>query len=337
MSTIKDVAQYTGLSIATISKYLNGGNVLEENRARIANAIEHLDYRVNLTARSLKTRRTMTVGTLLPSLNVPFFSTICEDIERNLRPYGYSLTLCSYYDDPAEELAKLHQLLKLNTDSILLVPQYITKADICAIRELRERETPLVLMDRYIPDFECDRVLVDNISATYTAIEQLITSGHRRIGLIIGPVDVTTAHERLLGYERVLHDYAIPVDPQLVCTGDYSMGAGHKAMNRLFDMENPPTAVMSTNHEMTMGAITAAYERKKRIPDDISFIGYDEIQLTKVLNPPVSIVLQPVKEIAKRAAELLLLRMRGDYTSFPQIQRLKAELIPRQSVKQLVG
>lgn len=336
MSTIKDVAQYTGLSIATISKYINGGNVLESNRTLIAEAIDALDYKVNQAARSLKTRRTMTVGTLLPSLNVPFFSGICSMIEEHLKKEGYSIIMCSYYEDPAEELEKLRFLIDQNVDGILLVPQYISAEDIGSIRELREYKTPLVLIDRLIPGFDCDRVLADNSGATYNAVEQFIINGHKRIGFIIGPTEVSTAYERRLGYERVLADYSIPLDPELIRVGDYSIGSGYNAMMELMDMPSPPTAVMGTNHEMTMGAITVALERNMRIPDDVSFIGYDEIQLTKFLNPPVSIVIQPMADIARFSAEILLQRMQGDYTSFPQVLRLKTKFLAHDSIGKLV-
>ncbi len=335
MSTIKDIAQYTGLSIATISKYINGGNVLERNRGRIAEAIDALDYKVNLAARILKTRRTMIVGVLLPSLTVPFFSMICAKIEELLKKEGYSIILCSYYDDREEELEKLRFLLNQSVDGILLVPQYISGGDINAFSELRERKTPLVLMDRSIPGCECDRVLADNSNATYGAVEQFVVNGHKRIGIIIGPPEISTAYERRLGYERVHHDYAIPVDPALIRVGDYSIGSGYSAMSDLLNMPNPPTAVIGTNHEMTMGAITYAYERKMRIPDDISFIGYDEIQLTKIINPPMTIVLQPIQKIAELCAKTLLKRMQGDDGSFPLVYRLKTNLLMHESIKRI--
>lgn len=335
MSTIKDIAKYTGLSIATISKYINGGNVLESNRALISEAINALDYRVNLAARTLKTRRTTIVGVLLPSLTVPFFSHICSMIEGYLKKEGYSIILCSYYDDPVEEIEKIKFLIHQNVDGIILAPQYLTESDINAIKELREREIPMVLMDRYIPGYECDRVLTDNSNATYNAVEQFIINGHRRIGIIIGPPDISTAYERRLGYERVHCDYSIPVDPALIRIGDYSIGSGYGAMTELLDMENPPTAVIGTNHEMTMGAVACTYERKMHIPNDISFIGYDEIQLTQIINPPLTIVMQPTQDIAKHTAEILLKRMQGDDSSFPQVHRFKTTLLLHESIRSL--
>ena len=335
MSTIKDIAQYTGLSIATISKYINGGSVLESNRTLISEAIGVLDYKVNLAARVLKTRRSMIVGILLPSLNVPFFSTICAKIEELFKREGYSIILCSYYEDPKEELEKLRFLITQSVDGIILVPQHIRAEDMNAFREFRERRTPLVLMDRSIPDFECDRVLADNSNATYNAVEQFVMNGHKRIGIIIGPPELSTAYERRIGYERVQHDYAIPVDPALIRIGDYSISSGYSAMSDLLNMDNPPTAVIGTNHEMTMGAITYAYERKMHIPDDISFIGYDEIQLTKIINPPITIVMQPIQEIAELCVQTLLKRLQGDDASFPLVHRLKTSLLMHESIKNI--
>jgi len=335
MSTIKDIAKYTGLSIATVSKYINGGNVQECNAVLIAEAISVLDYRVNLAARALKTHRTMIVGVLLPMLTTPFFSSICAVIEGYLKKEGYSIIVCGYYDDPKEEMEKLRFLINQNVDGILLVPQFISAGEINEIKEIREHKIPFVLMDRYIQDYECDRVLVDNSSATYGAVEQFIINGHRRIGIIIGPPDISTAYERRLGYERVHQDYSIPIDSSLICVGDYSIGSGYKAMSELMDMTEPPTAVIGTNHEMTMGAITLAYERNLHIPNDISFIGYDEIQLTRIMNPPITVVMQPIAEIAKYTAEILAMRLRGDDSSYPQVYRLKTELLVHESIRNL--
>jgi len=324
MATIKDVAQHTGLSIATISKYLNGGNVLEENRKRIGEAIETLDYKVNHAARSLKTNKTMTVGVLLPSLATPFFSLICADIEQLLRVHGYSMIVCSYHDDPAEELRKLQFLQTLNIDGIVLAPTGVTA------EELLDLKTPIVLMDRSIPGL--DSVVTDNITAVHSAVEELIIHGHRRIGIIVGPLTVTTAFERKLGYERAFADYNLPVDESLIRVGEYDIASGYQEMMALLSMHPPPTAVMASSHDITVGAIMAAYERKLNIPDDISFVGYDEEQITKVFNPPVTTVLQPLGEIAQNVTDLLLRRMSGDDKGHPQLIRLKTTLLRHQSI-----
>jgi len=335
LTTIKDVAKDTGLSVATISKYMNGGNVLEENRIVIVEAIEKLNYKVNHAARALKTNRTKTIGVLLTSVNAPFFSNICETMEALLKEEGFSVIFCSYYENPQEELNKIGFLLDQGVDGIVLVPQYINDNDMLQFEKITNRITPLVLLDRAIPDYDCDRILADNSIATYTAIEQFVINGHRRIGFIMGPPEISTAHERKIGYERVLVDYSIAHDNELIRVGDYSIGSGYKAMNDLLDLDTPPTAVMGTNYEMTMGAITAVFERKMKIPQDISFIGYDEIQLTKILNPPIATVLQPMEELARSTVEILLKRISGDYSSYPTVQRLKTTFVMKESISKI--
>lgn len=332
MSTIKDVAKYTGLSISTISKYINGGNVLEENKALIDNAILTLDFKVNQAARSLKTSKTMTVGALLPTLSVSFFSCILSTVEEYLQREGYSMIVCSYNNDAELEMSKLKFLVEKQVDGIILVPERLDAAAVNAISEIRERKTPLVLMDRSILGLEYDRVLVDNSGISYAAVEHFIVNGHRRIGLMMGPQDISTAYERMLGYQRVLADYSIPLDYSLMQLGDYSFESGYRMFCDLMDMQVPPTAIFATNCDMTLGAITAAYERKLKIPRDVSFIGYDEIQLTRVINPPITIVVQPMDLIAKNTASILLQRMREDYTSFPTVTRLKGDLLLYESV-----
>lgn len=332
MSTIKDVAKFTGLSISTISKYINGGNVLDENKALIDNAILTLDFKVNQAARSLKTSKTMTVGALLPTLSVSFFSGILSNIEEYLQREGYSMIICNYNNDEELEMRKLKFLIEKQVDGIILVPERLDATAVNAISEIRERKTPLVLMDRSIQGLEYDRVLVDNSGISYAAVEHLIVNGHRRIGLMMGPQDISTAYERMLGYQRVLADYSIPIDHSLMQLGDYSFESGYRMFSDLMDLQVPPTAIFATNSDMTLGAITAAYERKLKIPQDVSFIGYDEIQLTRVINPPITIVVQPMELIAKNTASILLQRMHEDYSSFPTVSRLKGDLLLYESV-----
>lgn len=327
MSTIKDVAKYTGLSISTISKYLNGGNVLDENKALIDEAVGKLNYRVNHLARSLKTNKTRTVGILIPSLSSAFFSRIISVIEATLIKGGYDSVICSFNFDPALEMEKLKFLINKNVDGIILIPEGIAAEELNSIPAIREKQIPLILLDRYIGYFECDTVLADNINASYTAVESLITKGHKRVGIIVGPGDVSTAYERTVGYKRVHQDYSLPEEESLIKVGDYSLESGYRLFNELLDMQDPPSAVFVTNYDMMLGAITCANERKIRIPDELAFIGYDNIELSRIINPPINIVVQPMDQIGESAAKVLLKRMKGDYSSFPLMIRHKSRLL----------
>ncbi len=331
-ATMKDVARKSGLSIATISKYINGGNVLEENRAVIDKAIKELGFEVNEIARGLKTNKTMTIGLLIPSLENIFFTSIVSNIESVLIKNGYSTIICDYKEDKKLEKQKLDFLVKKMVDGIITMPM---GCDLEVINSVITRNIPVVLIDRALKGVECDTVLVDNLNASYNAVEQLIILGHKRIGIICGPGDIYTAQERLKGYERVHEDYDMTIDSELIKKGDYQVESGYSLLLELIKMKEPPTAVLVTNYEMTLGAVMAINESDIKVPDDISFIGFDNLQLAKVVKPPLSIVVQPVKQIGEVAANMILRRLKGDNSNFPSMIRLKTELILKDSVKKI--
>ena len=323
MSTIKDIARETGLSLATISKYMNGGHVLDENRRKIDEAIEKLDYKVNYFARGLKTNRSMTVGVLLPTIASPFFGRVVAALDQELRAGGYNSIVCSYDFDPERELEKLRFLVSNNVDGIIFVPEHISAAALSAAAG----ETPVILMDRAIPDFEGDVVVADNLNAIYTAVESLFREHHRRIGIIVGPQDISTAYERMVGYRRVLEDYHIPVDEDLIRVGNYDLESGYRLFNELLDLPEPPTAICVTNYDMTIGAITAAHERGVALPEEVGFIGFDNIDLCAIVTPPLPIVEQPMDEMGRTAARIMLRRLGGSKDP-PELFRLKSRLNP---------
>lgn len=331
--TIKDVAKETGLSIATISKYLNGGNVLEENRSAIDGAVEKLGYKVNALARGLKTNRTMTVGVLIPDLKNIFCMTIISSLENNLMQNGYGTIVCDYAQRADLESGKLGFLLDKQVDGVIMLP---SGTELPELEGLAARGIPVILIDRALDCPRCDTVLVDNLNASYGAVERLITCGHRRIGIICGPEGVFTARERYLGYARVLGDYGMVVDEALVKKGDYGMQSGHRLFNELLDAKEPPTALFVTNYEMTLGAVMAANERNIRFPSDLSFIGFDNLQMAQVLKPRLTIVTQPMEQIGETAANIMLRRLRGDTGNFPAMVRLKTTLVEGESVGECI-
>lgn len=327
--TIKDVAKETGLSIATISKYINGGNVLECNREKIQNAIDNLGYKVNEMARGLKTNKSKVIGVLIPSLNNIFFTSIISSIEDVLMNKGYGIIICDYKQSSELEKEKLQFLINKGVDGIVLIPSGSEKEE---VKELIDNNIPVVLIDRMIQDIDCDIVLGDNLNASYEAVQEFISRGHRRIGVIVGPKGMYTAEQRLKGYYRVHEDYSLSLDKSLIKYGNYKIDSGYTLFKELMDLENPPSAIYITNYEMTLGAIMAINERKIELPKDISLIGFDNIDLVKVINPPLSVIMQPMEQIGNMAAEVLLKRLDEDYSNFPSVNRVKAEIIITESV-----
>jgi LacI family transcriptional regulator len=328
-TTIKDVAKRTGLSLATISKYLNGGNVLSENRIKIEDAINELNFKVNAMARGLKTNKTMTIGVLIPDFKQIFCTTIASNIENILLQQGYSSIICDYREDLEIEKQKLQFLIDKAIDGLIIMP---LGGDEDIIYELMKKELPIVIIDRALKDLKFDTVLIDNMNASYGAVEQLITRGHRRIGIITGPGSVYTAAERLKGYCRAHEDYSMPIDQDLIKFGNNKISGGHELMLQFLDLDNPPTAVFVTNYEMTVGAVMAINERNIIVPEQLSVIGFDSFELSKVVKPTLSVVYQPLEKIGEVSAELILKRVKGDFTGFPVLQRLKTEMVISESV-----
>ena len=327
MATIKDVAKHTGLSLATISKYLNGGNVRVDNRAAIDEAVRALGYSVNRSAQSLKTNRTHIVGVVMPTLSIPFFGSMYSALDRTFREAGYT-TLVASYDFLRElELEKIRMFVSNNVDGIVLIPECATADELTALTAAQGRRVPTLLIDRTIADFPCDNVVIDNLNATYSAVELLINQGHKRIGLISGPLHISTGYERMIGYKRVQEDYGIHVDNELIRIGNYDFESGHRIFNEFLHMDDPPTALCSTNYDMTLGAILSAHEAGIVLGEDMGFVGFDAVQMSRVISPSLPVVEQPTDEMGRRAAELMLSRLSGVSEGYPQLLRLKSRLV----------
>lgn len=332
MSTIKDIARHTGLSVATVSKFINGGNVLAENRAMLEEAVKKLDFRINQIARGLKTRCSMTVGVLIPRFNNVFFSALLSGIEARLSQQGYSTMICAYQDDPDTELAKLEFLLNKSVDGVIIVP--LGAASRCGAA-LRHRKIPVVMVDRSCEGIDGDVVLSDNFGAVNNAVRYLADRGHRRIGIVLGPEGVFTADERSGGYHFAIRTLGLDPDPALVRRGTYTIDSGNRCLNEFIDMPDRPGAVIITNYEMTIGGVIALENRKVKVPDDISIIGFDNLELAQVIKPPLTMVAQKIDQLGDGAVELLLRRIAGRAGDAVTVKKFATELIERGSVRNL--
>lgn len=333
--TIKDVARETNLSISTISKYMNGGNVKEENRIKIEEAINKLGFVPNDVARGLRTFRTYTVGLLMGGASSQHTATIISEAQRILKSKGYSLAFIPL--DPTERDTAPHQMKKyidylVNRGVDGLIVTY-TKRREDFFQSTREKNIPVVLLEERSTKY--DSVMVDCTGSSYEIVEYLINKGHRKIGVIAGQKGKLTADERCVGYKRVMEDYGIPIREDYIIEGDFTAISGYEAMKKLWSMKDRPTAVFATNYEICLGAMEAIRDMGIRIPEELSFAAFDDFNLSIIIRPHLTAVRQPVKEIAKEACELLCRRMNGDYKDFPKMIRLKAECFYRDSVRDL--
>lgn len=333
-ATMKDIARRTGLGLATISSYFNGGNVREKNRIKIEEAIEELHYEVNEVARGLKTNATRTIGVVIPELNNTFCAEIITGMEDVLRSHGYATIVCDCRTDKKLEREAVEFLIRRRVDGIINMP---VDEEGNHLKRFQKMGKPIVLIDRKIQGIDCDSVLVDNKKAAEDAVRYFIGRGHRNIGIIGGPEEVFTAQERMAGYYKALESAGIPVRESLIWHGDYTIQGGVRGLEELVQNNPEMTAVFVTNYEMTMGAMIGVNELGIRIPKQLSMIGFDNLQFARACNPKLTIVAQPTDGIAREVAKVMLnhLENAGETSGELFSEKLETEIIAGKSVRVL--
>ena len=331
-ATMKDIARRTGLGLATISSYFNGGNVREKNRIKIEEAIEELHYEVNEVARGLKTNATRTIGVVIPELNNTFCAEIITGMEDVLRSHGYATIVCDCRTDKKLEREAVEFLTRRRVDGIINMP---VDEEGNHLKRFQKTGKPIVLIDRKIQGINCDSVLVDNKKAAEDAVRYFIERGHRNIGIIGGPEGVFTAQERMAGYYKALESAGIPVSESLIWHGDYTIQGGVRGLEELVQNNPEMTAVFVTNYEMTMGAMIGVNELGIRIPEQLSMIGFDNLQFARACNPKLTIVAQPTDGIAREVAKVMLnhLENAGETPGELFSEKLETEIIAGKSVR----
>lgn len=323
--TVKDVAKLAGVSTATVSRVINNDpRISEETAEKVRKCIKELNYTPNNIARSLKTNRTKTVGFLCPEIPNDFFMSIAKGVEDALRNYGYSMIICNANNSIQGEKERIKLLCEKCVDGIIIIPFSNEGAH---FNELKEKGIPVVLADRLVEHFMGDAVLVDNVNGCYDAIEHLIRQGRRRIGFIGGDMRLTPAGERYEGYKRALQDYSIPAEDDIVKFGDFHVNSGYALMKELMELDNPPHDVFISNYYMHVGATKYLIEHKDTLKNTVAITSFDDMELSSILGFADTIIAQPMIEMGSMASELLLTRINNKKKEFPQIMRLKTQLI----------
>lgn len=330
-ATIKDIAKKTGLGLATISSYLNGGSVREKNRIKIEEAIAELHYEVNEVARGLKTKKTKMIGIIIPELNNVFCAEIITEVEDQLRSKGYATLICDCRTDEKREQEAVEFMKKRRVDGVIVMPSGKTGQHFST---LKQAGIPIVMIDRKLKDLDCDCVLVDNRTGTKEAIESLIQLGHKNIGIICGPEEVYTAEERLHGYYEAMEQHQLPIRTNLIYRGDYTIRSGAKGAQKLMEDNQDMTALLVSNYEMTLGTMIEMNELGVKIPEELSVIGFDDIEFARACVPKLSIVTQPKKEIADCVAKRMLEILDGQMEEGTHIvEKLSTGFVEGKSVR----
>ena len=330
MATIREVAESAGVSYATVSHVINNTRVVTpETRERVLAAMAALNYRPNALARSLRQGKTNTMGLVLPDSANPFFAEISRSIEDEAFKKGYSVFLCNTELDTKRELFYVDVLSKKQVDGIIFVAAG-DQAD--SLDFLVQRNMPVVMIDRDVPNVDVDAVLTDNQLGGFLATQHLIELGHTRIVCIAGPSSITPSAERITGYRRALEEAGIPYDESLIIRGDYHAQSGMEITHSILKMQPRPTAIFALNDLMALGALRAAAEAGCSVPRELAVVGYDDLEIAHFTNPPLTTIAQPKKEIGAQAVNLLVERM-ALKSRPPSRLVLPPELIVRRSTQ----
>jgi len=305
MATIKDVARHSGVSMATVSKYLNGIKVKEANRCAIDAAISELGYSPNVLARGLRTGQSHTIGVVIPELTSVFPTTILSHTEDILFDKGYSLVVSHCRSDIEREAKALQNLLTKQVDGIINMPSDISGKHLLPAVE---KNIPVVLIDRIIPALadKLNAVLVDSVSAAEDMTQLLIDAGHKDIGILLGPEHIVPFQNRYKGYMQALEKNNIVPKAELICFAHRStIQMGYDKTIELLS-KSKPTALFASNHNMTMGAVMALNDLRLSIPQDIALAAFDDLPASRVIKPKLTLVAQPHEAIAQSIADIML-------------------------------
>ena len=304
--TMRDIARGLNVSVVTVSKVLrNKGEISAATRRRVLQRAKALNYQTNWVARSLVTRRTYTIGLLLPDFTHPFFAEIARAVAETIRPQNYHLIISYFEEDPAMEKKEAESLVARQVDGLIIATAQSRSEMFDAIRE---RKVPFVLIDRPLPKARASFVGADNEAIGYLATAHLTAQGCRRIAHLRGP-KIGIAAARLAGYRRALKEAGMPPDSADVVQAGYDDESGYKAMIQMLRAGSSPDGVFCYNDPVAIGAMKAIMEAGLQIPRDIAVVGAGNVRYSDLLAVPLTTVDQGTQQIGRRAAELLLERI----------------------------
>jgi LacI family transcriptional regulator len=301
--TIYDVARLAGVSTATVSRALNGtGKIAPATREAIDAAVEQLGYQPSAAARSLVTKTSQTIALLLPDITNPFYADLVSGIQERVFETGHTMLLCTTEGDAAREEQYLSLLRAKHVDGAL-VDGLVLPSD--RIAHFVREGLPIVCLDRDIDSTTVPLVQVDNRLGAKLATEHLLELGHMRIAHVEGAPELGISADRVDGYLAAYHELGLEPDPKLRAVGSFTEAGGYAATRELLDRAEF-TAVFAANDLSALGVINALVEGGRRVPEDVSVVGFDDLRLARFTTPPLTTVHQPAREIAQRATQLLL-------------------------------
>ncbi|TLS52905.1 LacI family transcriptional regulator [Paenibacillus antri] len=336
MVTIYDIAKLANVSAMTVSRVINNtGRISESTRARVKQVMQELNYVPNSMARSLVKQETKMLSLLITDITNPFYTTLARGAEDTAMRNGYKLLFGNSDEDYAKERDYVDMVLSTRADGVLFAPAGDGSAE--HLRMLQRRNVPFVILDREVPGIEADHVLGDSREGARRLVEHLLALGHRRIAMVGGRQDVSTARLRYAGYLEALKLADVPFDSALVHDVGYTAVEGFAFVDALLSAEAPPTAVFAANNFLALAVIRALRERGVRVPEDLSVVCFDDFGESIVLDPFLTVARQPAYEFGSLGMQLLIERIQGAAGAAPRKIVLPSELVVRQSSSALTG
>lgn len=332
-TTIRDVAQAAGVSISTVSRVLNNkDDVAPETYEKVQEVIDELGYTSSLAARGMRSRRMNVIGLVMPDVGDPFSIQVMKGVSRAIAELDYELIVYTggefQRETSADRERRFVSLLGGGiTDGVIVVTPTTTSFPTAS---------PVVVVDPNVETHDCPAVIATNRDGALTAVEYLISLGHRRIGFIGGRSELTSAVRRLLGYKDGLARAGIPLEPDLIQTGDYSRKAGFAGTQRLLNLSDPPTAIFASNDQSATGAIKAVLEAGLHVPDDISVVGFDNVPEAAYAHPRLTTVDQSIDKMGYIATEMLISLIEGDALE-SDLYKVPTQLVVRDSCRAVAG
>ncbi len=331
-ATIKDVAKEAGVSIATVSRIVNDihGQYNEKTKKGVVETIEKLGYQPNAIARSLRNRKTRTIGFMVPGLQ-SFFAEILEGVQSVARKKGYSIVLCNTDYDPKQEEAYVVNLLERRVDGVIFTSGVMKDEHIL---RLKEEGIPIVLIEKFMENSDIPAIVIDNILAAKKAVKHLLSLGYRNIGYISAPLELVPLRDRFEGYKQALLESGVPYDSSVVyiekTIKKEDLRSGYKIMKRILQQGNFPRAFFIVSDTLAIGAIKAIKDFGMRIPDDIAIVGFDDIDIASFSDPPLTTMIQPKYQMGVKGMERLIKTMNGVKLRKKEI-RMDVEIAVRES------
>ena len=305
-TTIIDIARQLNLSKSTVSRALtNHPHVNPETRRRVLELAEQLNYQRNQLAISLLTSQTHTVGIMVPEFVSFFFPRVIIGAQEALAEVGYNVVICHANESYQTEVTNARALLSSRVDGLLASHTKETR-NFDHFRQFQQQGVPVVFFSRVCEDMNVSKVVVDDYSGAFAAVEHLIQTGRRRIAHLAGPDTLTNSRNRLNGYRDALLKHGLPIEPDLIISYDLTLEKANIYVNHLLNLTNPPDALFTINDPTAIEALTVIKSRGLRVPDDLAVVGFSDDPMAALVEPGLTTVAQPIHEIGQQAARLLL-------------------------------